>query len=186
MRVAMLMTDGFDDSEFRYPYDVLRAAAHEVVVVGPTAGMMVTGKKGKEQQRVDLAISSAEAAHFDAVVIPGGWSPDRLRIMPDAVAFVAAMHAADRPVAAICHGPWLLIEAEVVRGRQLTGWASVRTDVLNAGGIWVDEPVVQDGLLITSRAPADLPSFTTSILRVLAELPQPAFGATAPLGHASL
>ncbi len=167
MRVAMLMTDGFEDSEFCHPYDGLLAAAHEVVVVGPAAGMVVTGKKGRERKQVDLAVSSAEPASFDAVVIPGGYSPDRLRIMPDAVAFVAAMHATGRLVATICHGPWLLIEAGLVRGRTLTGWASVRTDVLNAGGIWVDEPVVQDGRLITSRAPADLPFFTAAILRAL-------------------
>jgi protease I len=184
MRVAMLMTDGFEDSEFRHPYEGLLGAAHEVVVVGPAAGMVLTGKKSTERKQVDLALSSVEPASFDAVVIPGGYSPDRLRIMPDAVAFVAAMHAAGRLVATICHGPWLLIEADLVRGRTLTSWASVRTDVLNAGGIWVDEPVVQDGRLITSRAPADLPFFTTSILQALAEMNQPGPCATATLAHA--
>lgn len=173
MRVAMLMADGFDEREFRHPTDALSSAGHEVIVVGPTAGAMLTGKKGKEPTPVDVPIGSADPTSFDAVVIPGGHSPDRLRIIPDAVVFVAAMHAAGRPVAAICHGPWLLIEAGLVRGRTLTGWTSVRTDVRNAGGIWADASVVIDGLLITSRAPADLPDFSGAILESLAPSPEP-------------
>jgi len=186
MHVAMLMADGFEDSECRQPYEGLLAAAHEVVVVDPAADRVLSGKKGAERKQVDLALSSAVPASFDAIVIPGGYSPDRLRIMPDAVAFVAAMHAAGQLVATICHGPWLLIEANLVRGRTLTGWASVRTDVLNAGGIWVDEPVVQDGRLITSRAPTDLPYFTTSILQALSEMDQPDPCATATPVHPGL
>lgn len=173
MRVAMLMADGFEESEFRHPYDALRSAGHEVVVVGPHADTVLTGKKGKEPTPVDIPLGSVDPESFDAVVIPGGYSPDRLRIIPEAVAFVAAVHAAGRPIAAICHGPWLLIEAGVVRGRTLTGWASVRTDVRNAGGIWTDAPVVTDGLLITSRAPADLPHFSEAVLESLARRPAP-------------
>jgi protease I len=167
MPTAMLMADGFEDSEFRHPYDVLTCAGHDVVVVGPGGRTPLTGKKGKETVAQDLAVERATPDMFQALVIPGGYSPDRLRIVPAAVAFVAGMHAAGRPVAAICHGPWLLIEADLVRGRRLTGWASVQTDVLNAGGHWVDAPVVVDGLIITSRAPEDLRPFSEAILAAL-------------------
>ena len=173
MRVAILMADGFEESEFQRPCDGLIAAGHRVVVVGPATATVLTGKKGLVNRPVDLPLPLADPASFDAVVIPGGYSPDRLRIIPDAVSFVAAMYAAGRPVATICHGPWLLIEAGIVRGRKVTGWASVRTDVRNAGGIWVDEPVVQDGPLITSRRPADLDPFTDRILRALTAVGPP-------------
>jgi protease I len=181
MRVAMLIADGFEEREFRHPSDALSSAGHEIVVVGPHAGAVLTGKKGKERTPVHVSIGSADPESFDAVVIPGGHSPDRLRIIPDAVAFVAAMHAAGRPVAAICHGPWLLIEAGLVRGQTLTGWASVRTDVRNAGGIWVDAPVVTDGLLITGRAPTDLSDFSRAILESLARSPARAHDQRSPV-----
>ena len=169
MRVAMLMADGFEESEFRHPFEALTLAGHDVLVVGPRAGSVLAGKKGRESVPVDLPVDRAAPDDFEAVVIPGGYSPDRLRIIPAAVAFVAAMHAAGRLVATICHGPWLLIEAELVRDRRLTGWASVRTDVRNAGGHWNDAPVVVDGTIITSRRPEDLDDFSDAVLTALAE-----------------
>jgi protease I len=168
MRVAILMADGFEESEFRHPVETLCAARHEAVVVGPRPGAVLVGKKMEQSVAVDLDVHQASPAEFDGLVIPGGYSPDRLRIVSAAVAFTAEMHAAGRLVATICHGPWLLIEAGLVRERHLTGWSSVRTDVLNAGGLWTDAPVVIDGSLVTSRAPADLPYFSEAILAALA------------------
>jgi protease I len=122
---------------------------------------------------VDVGLDRANADEYDAVFVPGGHSPDRLRILPAAVAFLAGVHAAGGLTAAICHGPWLLIEAGLVRGRTLTGWASVRTDVINAGGSWVDAPVVQDGLLVTSRRPEDVPEFSEALVQLLADARRP-------------
>ncbi|WP_420121360.1 type 1 glutamine amidotransferase domain-containing protein [Nakamurella sp.] len=166
-RVAFLMTDGFDETEFGVPYDRLRRAGHEPVIVGPVADSSIVGKHGADVVPVALGAAQATVADFDAVVIPGGHSPDRLRIDRGVMAFLRAMIAADRPVAAICHGPWLLVEADAVRGRRLTGWASVRTDVRNAGGVWVDAPVVRDGPIVTSRRPDDSDVFADAILAVL-------------------
>lgn len=167
VRIAFLMTDGFDDREFRQPYDDLRAGRVDVVIVGPAAGAVLTGKLGHERVTVDLGVDHADPTEFDGVVIPGGHSPDRLRIIPAAVGFVAQVCRAGKLTAAICHGPWMLIEADVVRDRTLTGWASVRTDVINAGGNWVDTEVAVDANLITSRRPSDVPAFTRAILQML-------------------
>ena len=167
MQIAFLMTDGFDDREFRQPYDDLRAGRVDVVIVGPAAGAVLTGKLGHERVTVDLGVDHADPTEFDGVVIPGGHSPDRLRIIPAAVGFVAQVCRAGKLTAAICHGPWMLIEADVVRDRTLTGWASVRTDVINAGGNWVDTEVAVDANLITSRRPSDVPAFTRAILQML-------------------
>jgi len=165
----MLIADGFEDSEFRQPLDALVLAGHDVVIVGPRAGTVLTGKKARESVPVDRPVDGIAPADFDAVVIPGGYSPDRLRILPAAVAFVLGMHEAGRLLATICHGPWLLIEADLVRGRRVTGWASVRTDVRNAGGHWIDAPVVVEGNMITSRGPDDLDQFSAAVLADLAQ-----------------
>jgi len=163
-RVAMPLAQDFEDSEFTVPFDRLRNAGVDVVVIGRKGGEIVTGKRGQARATIDHAASGLNPDDFDAVVIPGGYSPDHLRLADDVVAFVRDFFAAGKPVAAVCHGPQLLIEAEVVRGRTLTSWPSIRKDLINAGAKWVDREVVVDGTLITSRKPADLDAFCDEIL----------------------
>jgi len=162
-KVAILLGDEFEDSEFRKPYDALREAGHEVTVLGPEEDETLAGKRGKEHITPDAAIADADPERFDALVIPGGHAPDHLRIHEPAVSFVRRFAATNRPVAAICHGPQLLIEAGLVRGRRMTSWPSVRTDLRNAGAQWVDEAVVEDGCFITSRNPDDLDRFDAAV-----------------------
>ncbi len=168
-RIAMIADDMFEDVELRQPYDRLREAGHEVVLVGLEAGKQITGKKGKERVTIERAAKDVRADEFDALVIPGGYSPDKLRMSLPMVAFTRAFFDQGKLVAAVCHAPWMLIEADVTEGRTLTSWPSIRTDLLNAGARWVDREVVEDGNLITSRNPGDLPAFSETILRRLAD-----------------
>ena len=163
-KVAMPVGEDFEDSEFRVPYDRLTQAGHEVVVIGTEQGAEIRGKKGTATATVDQTADAVETEDFDALVIPGGYSPDHLRMDADVVDFVRRFVDTGKPVAAICHGPQLLIEADVVEGRELTSWPSVRTDLENAGATWIDEEVVEDGNLITSRSPDDLDPFCEAIL----------------------
>jgi protease I len=163
----MVIGAEFEDSEFRKPYDALRKAGHEVTLVGARAGETLDGKKGKESAKVELAAGAADPTSFDAMAIPGGNSPDHLRTDEDVVGFVRAFAATGRPIAAVCHGPQLLIEVNAVVGRTLTSWPSVRKDLENAGARWVDREVVVDGNLITSRKPDDLPAFSEALLAAL-------------------
>jgi protease I len=182
-KIAILVDRMFEDSELSVPLDRLRAAGHQVDLVGQSAGVEVTGKQGKERVRIDKAVRDVTAQDYDALVIPGGYSPDHLRMNIDAVRFTRAMALAGKPVAAICHAPWMLIEADVTDDRMVTSWPSVRTDLLNAGARWVDREVVEDGNIITSRKPDDLPAFCDAILRQLAEgVPERAKPALAPEG----
>lgn len=166
-KVAILLDIDFEDSEFRKPYDAVTGAGHEVLVIGREKGARVDGKKGKESYTIEAGPDAADAAGFDAVVIPGGYAPDKLRTDPTLVGFVRDMAEAGKPVAAICHAGWVLAEADVVRGRRVTSVRNIRTDLVNAGADWVDEEVVEDGPLITSRTPADLPAFDDAILKRL-------------------
>jgi deglycase len=165
-RVAFLVDELFEDSEFQVPYDELRKEGHEAVVVGRTAGTEVTGKKGT-RVRIEQGSSDARADAYDAVVIPGGYSPDKVRTDSNLVALTRLVHDAGKPVAAICHAGWMLAEADIVRGRTVTSYHSIRTDLVNAGANWVDQEVVEDGNLITSRTPADLPAFCGALKRQL-------------------
>ena len=162
-RIAFVVADDFEDSEFRKPYDALRAAGHTIEVLGAEAGKTVTGKKQQERVKIEAAASARDPDAFDALVIPGGYSPDHLRMNADVVAFVSRMVKSGKLIAAVCHGPQLLIEVDAVKGKQLTSWPSVRTDLENAGATWVDKEVVTDGKLITSRKPDDLPAFAKAI-----------------------
>jgi protease I len=166
-RIAMLLDDMFEDSEFRIPYDRLRKAGHEVVVVGKEAGKQVTGKQGKEKIATDRASGDVSADEFDAVVIPGGYSPDHLRTDIKLVGLTRETYLRGKPLAAVCHGPWMLVEADVADGHTLTSWPSIKTDLINAGARWVDREVVEDANLITSRNPGDLEAFSDAILRQL-------------------
>jgi len=166
-RVAMLVEDEFEDRELAGPIDILRAAGVEVVIVGPAAGAEYRGKRGQVTVKSEVAAGAARARQFDAIVIPGGHAPDRMRMRHAMVDLVRDAMEAGKPVAAICHGPQLLISANALRGRTLTCWPSIAIDVKNAGGRYVDRPVVEDGNLITSRKPDDVPAFSEAILRAL-------------------
>jgi protease I len=168
-RIAILIDQAFEDSEFRVPYDRLRAQGHEVVIVGLQAGKRVEGKKGTEAATIERSVEEVRAADFDALVIPGGYSPDHLRTSVKAVGFTRDFDKARKPLAAICHAGWMLAEADVADGRTVTSWPSIRTDLINAGARWVDREVVEDGNLITSRKPGDLPAFCDALLRQIAE-----------------
>ncbi|HEX6074298.1 MAG TPA: type 1 glutamine amidotransferase domain-containing protein [Micromonosporaceae bacterium] len=162
-QIAFLLADMFEDSEFEVPWNRMTEAGHQVAVVGLQRAAEVAGKKGARTV-VDLAVAEVRPDEFDALVIPGGYSPDKLRVDPVSVDFTRQMVESGKPVAAICHAGWLLAEADVVRGRRVTSVRNIRTDLINAGAEWVDEEVVVDGNLITSRNPDDLPAFCQALL----------------------
>ncbi len=166
-KIAFVLGEDFEDSEFRKPYDALKASGHTIDIIGAKAGATVKGKKGKEKIRIEKAAGDVDASSYDALVIPGGYSPDHLRMDDKVVALTQTMLREGKVVAAVCHGPQLLIEAEGVKGRVVTSWPSVRKDLENAGATWVDEEVHVDGKLITSRKPDDLPAFTKAIQQQL-------------------
>jgi protease I len=165
-KVAFVLGDDFEDSEFKVPYDRIREAGHKVTVVG-TDTTEVKGKKGKEKFTPEATPKEVNADQFDAVVIPGGYSPDKLRTDDGIVSLVQKIYGADKPVAAICHAGSLLIEADAVNGKRMTSWPSIRTDLINAGAKWEDREVVEDGNVITSRKPDDLDAFCAAILQRL-------------------
>jgi protease I len=171
-KVAFLLTDGVEQIEYTEPRKAVEAAGGEAQLVSLKPGTIQGFNhldKG-DTFKVDLTVKDADPGDFDGLVLPGGVAnPDFLRTDQDAVAFVQAFFEAGKPVAAICHGPWTLVEADVVRGRTLTSWPSVRTDIQNAGGTWVDEEVHVDAGLVTSRKPDDLPAFCAKIIEELEE-----------------
>jgi protease I len=163
-RVAFVMDEMFEDSEFKVPYDRVKEAGHEAVIVGLSKNKTVEGKKGMEKATTDAAIKDVKADDFDALVVPGGYSPDKIRVEPKMVEFTKKIAAADKPVAAICHAGWMLAEADLIKGKTVTSWPSIKTDLINAGANWVDQEVVEDGNIITSRKPDDLEAFTKTLL----------------------
>ena len=182
-RIAFIVDDMFEDSELRVPYDWLREAGHEVILVGLQQGKRIEGKQKKEKLTIERAAKDVRADDFDALVVPGGYSPDHLRMSLDMVRLTRDMFVAGKPVAAVCHGPWMLVEADAIDGRTVTSWPSLKTDLINAGARWVDREVVEDGNLITSRNPGDLSAFSAAILRQLAraaEARRPSTGGEAP------
>jgi protease I len=171
-RIALLVEQEFEDSELTGPLEALRAAGATVVLIGPTAHYEYTGKKLGTVVASDIAAGSAKTSDFDALVIPGGHAPDKMRMRHAMVDFTREMMEAGKPVAAICHGPQVLISANTLRGRTLTCWPSIAIDVKNAGGMYVDKPVVEDGNLITSRKPDDIPAFNDAIIRLVSARPR--------------
>jgi protease I len=172
VRVAILATDGFEQSELFEPKKALEEAGAQVSIVSLEAGEIKGWNHTNwgETVDVDLTVDEASADDFDALQLPGGvMNPDKLRANEKAVAFVKAFFDAGKPVGAICHAPWTLIEAGVVEGRTLTSYASIRTDLENAGAKWVDQEVVTDNGLVTSRKPDDIPAFNEKIIEEFAE-----------------
>jgi protease I len=171
-KVAVLATHGFEQSELQKPVDALKEAGARVEIVSLKSGSIRgwSGKDWGEDVEVDKTVDSVKAADYDALVLPGGvMNPDTLRMNKEAVAFVSEFMAAGKPVAAICHGPWTLVEAGALKGRRVTSWPSLRTDIENAGGAWVDEEVVVDRGLVSSLKPADLPAFCKKMIEEIAE-----------------
>lgn len=171
-KIAILATDGFEQSELMKPLEALKKDGAEVQVISPTTGKIRgwSGKDWGDEVKVDQTLDSAKVEDFDALVLPGGvMNPDKLRATPTAVAFVRNFVQSGKPVGAICHGPWLLVEADVVRGKKITSYGSIKTDIKNAGGEWVDLEVVCDQGLVTSRKPADLPAFIKKMTEEILE-----------------
>lgn len=171
-KIAFLLTDGFEQSEFTQPWEAVKKAGAQVDLVslksGKIQGMQHSDKAGKFD--VNKTIDQVSASDYDGLVLPGGvQNPDTLRMNEDAVNFIRDFFEQQKPVAAICHGPWTLIEADVVRGRTITSWPSLKTDLINAGAIWVDEECVCDNGLVTSRNPDDLPVFCEKMVEEFAE-----------------
>src|SRR5437868_3545235 len=169
-KVAFLATDGTEQVELTAPWNALKQAGAELKLVSDKAGQIQSVNHDEKGQTfpVDVDVSTVTARDFDALVLPGGVAnPDRLRTNKAAVAFVRGFMELDKPVAAICHGPWLLVEADAVRGRTITSWPSLETDVKNAGGAWVDKQVQVDQKLLTSRKPDDLPAFCAHLVELL-------------------
>jgi len=167
IKVAILAADGFEQPELSEPKKALEEAGAETSIVSPAKGQVQAWKhfdKG-DKFTVDVSLDEANPDEFDALLLPGGVAnPDQLRTMPKAVAFVRKFFDEGKPVAAICHGPWTLIEADVVSGRTITSWPSLKTDLKNAGANWVDLEVVVDDGLVSSRKPADLPAFNRKMI----------------------
>ncbi len=170
-KIAILATDGVEQVELTEPQKALRDAGAEVIVVSLKSGTiqgMNHDQKG-DKLPVDKTLADVKPEQFDGLVLPGGVAnPDYLRVDKQAVAFVKSFAASGKGIAAICHGPWTLIEADAVRGKKMTSWPSLQTDLRNAGATWVDEPMVQDGMLVTSRKPDDLKQFNTAIVEMFA------------------
>jgi protease I len=171
MRVACVLANGFEDSEFKQPYDALKQAGHEVTIIGMQAGQQLNGDKGTETATPEKAFSDVSPDQFDALFIPGGFSPDRLRAQPAPVAFVKAFFEKEKPILAICHGPQLFITAGTYKGHRLTAWKTIQGDLALVGADVVDQEVVVDRNLVTSRQPQDLPAFIRESLKVLEKMP---------------
>jgi protease I len=166
-RVAVLVERDYEDSEFVETVRAMNDAGVKVVVVGSGSQKSYRGKRGRSRARVDMDADRAKTEDFDAVIVPGGYAPDKMRLHQSMIDLVRQTADRGRVVAAICHGPQLLISAGEVGGRRVTSWPSIAVDLVNAGAIWVDEPVVHDGNVITSRKPSDLPRFNKAILKAL-------------------
>jgi protease I len=171
-RVAVLMTDGVEQVEYTGPRSFLEQKGVQVTLISPKqAGEEVQGMNHDQQGdrfKVELSLEQANVADFDALLLPGGEeNPTRLRQIPEAIAFVKEFDDADKPIAAICHGPWLLIDAGIAESKHLTSYPAIKDDFVNAGAEWTDDEVVVDGKLVTSRTPADIPAFNDALMKEL-------------------
>ena len=171
-RVAILVTDGFEQAELVKPREALDQAGAKTQIVSPKDGK-VRGWKHTEwgdELPVDVKLDQAKGEDFDALLLPGGViNPDKLRMEPKAVNFVKSFFEANKPVAAICHGPWTIVEAGVARGRRIASWPSLKTDIRNAGAEWVDSEAVTDGNLVSARNPDDIPAFNRAMIELFSQ-----------------
>jgi protease I len=166
-KIAVLIADYFEDSEYSKPAEAFRKEGHQLIHIGLQAGQTVHGKNRKSSAKIDKAVKEASVNDYDALFIPGGFSPDQLRADDNAVKFVKEFTNSGKPIFAICHGPQLLITAQVLKGRKITGWKSIIQDIKNAGAEFLDQQVVEDGNLISSRNPNDIPAFIQASLKKL-------------------
>ena len=172
LKVAILVAEGFEQVELTEPKKALESAGAQTRILSPVEDKVQGWNHFDKADRftVDVPLSEADARDFDALLLPGGVAnPDQLRIIPEAIKFVREFFSANKPVAAICHGPWPLIETGIVRGRTMTSWPSLKTDLINAGAKWVDQEVVTDDGLVTSRRPDDIPAFNRKMIEAFAE-----------------
>lgn len=168
-RIAMLVEKDFEDAELVEPMRALQDSGARVIIVGSSSKETYKGKKGTVVVTAETTADEVMAEDFDAIVVPGGYAPDKMRMHQPMIDLVRKAYEQGKVIAAVCHGPQLLISADIVRGRRVTSWPSIEVDLRNAGAEWVDAPVVQDGNLITSRKPADLPRFNKTIIQALQE-----------------
>jgi protease I len=171
-KIAILLTNGVEQSELTEPRKALENAGGKTFLVSPANGKIqaMQHKEKGDTFAIDVPLNSAKPEDYDALLLPGGVAnPDDLRIQPKAVNFVRLIFDQGKPIAAICHGPWMLVEADIVRDHELTSWPSLRTDIHNAGGTWIDREVVHDGQLTTSRKPDDIPAFINQMLLSFAD-----------------
>jgi protease I len=171
LRVAILVADGFEQVEMVKPREALQKAGAITQLVSPSKGEVQSSnhEEPAENFPVDVSTTDANPSDYDALLIPGGvGSPDKLRIDNKAMLFVHAFEVAQKPIAAICHGPWVLVETDYVRGKKVASWPSLRTDIRNAGGEWVDDAPIRDGLLVTARNPGDIPGFNKAMIELFA------------------
>ena len=166
-KIAVIIDEWFEDAEYNEPASAFTKVGHKLTHVGIEKGKTVKGKKGATEVTIDVAIKDALVDDFDALLIPGGYSPDKLRSHDESVHFVKNFMDSGKPVFSICHGPQLLITADVLRNRKVTGWKSIIQDIKNAGAVFIDEEVVEDDNLISSRNPRDLPTFIQACLKKL-------------------
>ena len=166
-RVAIIVDNGFEDIELTEPEKAMNEANNRTVIIGSHEADKYTGKRGKASVVADISIDNADPDDYDALIIPGGYAPDRMRLNPRFAELVKKMYQRNKVIAAICHGPQLLISAGIVNGKRVTSWPSIKIDLINAGASWLNKKVVQDGNIITARRPSDLPYFNEAILKSL-------------------
>lgn len=172
LKVAILITDGFEQVEMTEPRKALNDAGAQTSIISPKTDRVRAWNLTNwgDEFPVDVALDSARAEDFDALHLPGGvMNPDQLRTIPQAVSFVRAFFDAGKPVSVICHGPWTMIDAEVVKGKRITSWPSLKTDLRNAGAEWVDQQVVRDGNVVSSRKPDDIPAFNSEVINLFSQ-----------------
>lgn len=166
-KLAIIIADMFEDAEYSEPASAFKKAGHEIIHVGLKAGATVKGLKKGTEVKIDKDVRDVDVSMFEALMIPGGYSPDHLRADENAVQFTKKFVESGKPVFIICHGPQLLVTADVLKGRKITGWKSVKQDIINAGAEFIDNRVVEDGNFVSSRSPADLPDFIAACLKRL-------------------
>lgn len=163
----VIITNMFEDSEYSKPVNAFKKAGHKIIRVGLKEGEVVKGKKKGTPVKIDKAVTDVSVEDFDALLIPGGYSPDKLRANEDAVKFTKEFAESGKPIFSICHGPQLLITAQALKGRKITGWKSIIQDIKNAGAEFIDQEVVEDDNLVSSRHPGDIPAFIRTSLKKL-------------------